>query len=938
MSAGKKRPRLIDADSNFYAFSEFFPYWTKLKKDMTDFEGSDEDFVHEFVARVPMPDEERQEYPTTLRSEDTTPIHHEINQDLLEKLLNDPLDGIAGVLKMANVKTIEEAKRRIPEQDNVRTILFDAMLEAKNFQQEAKNLQHAQMKSRLQKWVDRTCCSSLSTATTLNVLSSLSTETKTHVDINTQDAKILIEQEQEQQRHAKAPRNTEVPKVNHLQPRYEILRKCKPYEDFTHELNFVDDLTSIVHDDDEVKEVTENLNALKEVYQAIFEQAEILKRLDDREDNKKFYNDRMKKATSYLDEAGKLIREKKMKDKKTDLVHRIKEENGDQDLVNWVRYLQDLRSWVGLGEKKIMKEKPTPPATKKAKGYNLPKVLSVDNVTTILEKEMKGLKLWVPGPTAQEVHGSQPIFGALLRALAECLPANIKTDLSPIRMTPRKGNIQRERLIPGDDKRKNRHVDLTLSKRCRYRKERDDYDVTALPIELKPLQRQIRGPDALQEESLNQGLAHAAKTLSSAMVLGPGFPAHTTFVTATILHVQVWKLVLLDPGTPGCGLSVERGDKLPLLSCDCFDKVTKSDVRHEADSFRESIYGRSGDNMINGMEALLKLMASSNESFNKYELPFLKEAGLLGSGAFGVVIGTEENQDHVYKLSRYNCGDELQLELKNLKLIQKKGEEIDDANQKQANPQEVERDTDSDDADLATKGKQNVVSLVRKLDFEFLSGGVPFHQDGLELFPRGKRPPSKMKDSLVIKYAKDLFAGLHYLHGCGLIHRDISYSNFVLYKDRAVIIDLATACPLIDSKGKRYMIDSFVGTPDFVHNDIHKLAFCDKKTVAADQNYDFAALAYTLCVLFNKGITPWKPIVKPCTIDLLEERNAYAEKKMKQLLAVDSSASDSSGSAITPGTASEPTANGTTATDDTPTMYKKLLEAVSYSFPRKKTD
>ena len=147
-----------------------------------------------------------------------------------------------------------------------------------------------------------------------------------------------------------------------------------------------------------------------------------------------------------------------------------------------------------------------------------------------------------------------------------------------------------------------------------------------------------------------------------------------------------------------------------------------------------------------------------------------------------------------------------------------------------------------------------------------------------------------------------------------------------------MIIDLATACPLIDSKGKRYMIDYFVGTPDFVHNDIHELAFCDKKTVAADQNYDFAALAYTLCVLFNEGITPWKQIMKPCEIDLLWERNAYAEEKMKQLLAVDSSASDSSGSAITPGTASEPTANGTTATDDTLTMYKKLLEAVSYSF------
>ena len=245
----------------------------------------------------------------------------------------------------------------------------------------------------------------------------------------------------------------------------------------------------------------------------------------------------------------------------------------------------------------------------------------------------------------------------------------------------------------------------------------------------------------------------------------------------------------------------------------------------------------------------------------------------------------------------------------------------------QTNPQEVERDTDSDATDPTTKGRRNVVSLVHQLHFEFWSGGVSFMQNGLELSPRGTRPPSKMDDTQAIKYAKDLFAGICYLHRCGLIHLDISYSNFVLVRDRAVIIDLATACPLRNSTGDHYAIYSFVGTPDFVHNDIHKLEFSGEICLA-DQKYDFAALAYTLCVLCNEGNAPWKPIVKPCMIGQLKERNEYAKNKMQQLPAVDSSASDSSGPAITPGTASEPTANGTTATNDTQKMFNILLDAV----------
>ena len=673
-------------------------------------------------------------------------------------------------------------------------------------------------------WVDSTAKSKQIVCNALELLGNMSAETEQTFAQNTVAAK-----EEKKKRTEVDERPVGDRFVKQLNPnasRDKLVKSVSALKEFSG-LHF----KSVVPGNDRTDGIAvNNLQAVAKVYQTLFRQACFLRREDDREGNAEFYKKLLQKAVTVLVDAATKIREGVMdQDVLNQLVTKIEIENNDLELVKVVEHLQQLRSWL-QGENRTNDSKPiinNVPAKVKEVFDAIDKKQKREDKVRVINEHLNDLMLalmWLPGPTAQEVHGCQVVFEALLGAISDCLPNNAPA--SPNRLTPLKGTARGERRNAATTGRQGQFADFTLFKRGRYRVCIHD-DTFEMCIEIKPYQRLVSGPNECQIEALNQGLSHVAEVLYPAVELGPGFPAHAIFVVGTVLHVQVYKLVLKDPGTRDAKLELEASKYLPLLPQDCYKRYIESDSRHKDDSsvFCRKLYDQpdtnENDKETAGIAALAKLMRSSQGSLIRLDHPSLKVAQLLGSGTFGLVL--DIGNCHVLKLSRCGNRSDLAYEVAILKFL-----------------------GGSKDEDAA-----RVVSLKSYGMLKIPYRGISVELPGLLLSPKGNQPET-MKESEFSQVATDLLCGLKWLHGRGITHNDMSGTNFVLYNGHAVITDLACASLL------NTMMRRFLGTPDFAHPDIHAGFWIARKV------YDIAALAHTLCTLDNGGITPWYPIAEPC--------------------------------------------------------------------------
>ena len=669
----------------------------------------------------------------------------------------------------------------------------------------------------------------------LQVLGNLSTETKKTLAEHTIGAK------QEKKRRKivdlRPSGDRFVEQLNPLQARTDLLNNQQTFEDFNDSNMTLEKV--IAQDEDNVSQeestVIDDLQTVATIYQALFRNACFLRREDDCQVEK--YQSLLEKAVSFLNDAAGKIRDGTMStEERNQLIKNIENENADKDLVQFVTSLQNLRSKLNDRDRKKTEMPPLENPGGKFQGHidsineTEGRDKQVDAINNVLNDLMPQL-MWLPGPTAQEVHGAQVLFGALLDAISACLPRYVLANNTPSgdeRKTPSKNAKHEERKVATDGNRQNRYVDFTVFKGGRFRVCLHD-DTFELTIELKPYQRLASDVKECQNEALNQGLSHAGKALYPALNLGPGFPAHAIFIVGTVLHVTVYRLELTNPGTKDAALQLKASNLLPLVPKDCYERYVESDPRHteEDASFCTDLYRPEGSNSsttnVAGIPALAKVMTSSQGTLFRLDHPSSKSFKLLGFGAFGLVLDIGDNQ--VLKLSRFGNWDELAHEVAALKHLAK------------------HKDGDDDAARVISLGKHGMIDVPYR--------GVSVKLPGVILSPKGVRAES-IEPVQLSQVASDLLRGLSFLHNRGMGHGDMSDSNFVLYNGRAVITDLACARPL------KTVMDNFLGTPDFVHPDIHTEPSWMFLAI-----YDIAALVHALCTLCNSGKTPWSTISVP---------------------------------------------------------------------------
>lgn len=250
---------------------------------------------------------------------------------------------------------------------------------------------------------------------------------------------------------------------------------------------------------------------------------------------------------------------------------------------------------------------------------------------------------------------------------------------------------------------------------------------------------------------------------------------------------------------------------------------------YASDSDDDDCYHRSA------FFAIRKLMTNSRQDLVGTNMT---DTDLIGCGAFGTILST--GGDGVLKVPKHG---RIGFLLQELQILQYLNSTIEESTE---------------------KGRANVIQYVGHGTKKITFGSTQISMECLHLKPRGASPysypPEKLKECREA-IAEGLKLGLNFLHSHGIVHNDLSFQNFIIHENTAVIIDLGSGKPEYTE------MKTIVGTPNFTHNEP-----LTKKRWFSLKQYDQASLAYVIRVVDNGGEVPWPPIEYSCK-DFCKERD-----------------------------------------------------------------
>eukprot|EP01060_Flectonema_neradi_P006778 TRINITY_DN14638_c0_g1_i1.p1 TRINITY_DN14638_c0_g1~~TRINITY_DN14638_c0_g1_i1.p1 ORF type:complete len:1190 (+),score=140.78 TRINITY_DN14638_c0_g1_i1:76-3645(+) len=115
---------------------------------------------------------------------------------------------------------------------------------------------------------------------------------------------------------------------------------------------------------------------------------------------------------------------------------------------------------------------------------------------------------------------------------------------------------------------------------------------------------------------------------------------------------------------------------------------------------------------------------------------------------------------------------------------------------------------------------------------------------------------STLPETVAWKLIKQVVQGLSYIHGEGVIHRDIKGNNILIGTNRVVLADFG--CSRDDSQQSAV---TFAGTPSFMPPEI----VIPKGNPVFTSAVDIWSLGCTVCEVFNSGEPPWPFHASPWT-------------------------------------------------------------------------
>lgn len=487
---------------------------------------------------------------------------------------------------------------------------------------------------------------------------------------------------------------------------------------------------------------------------------------------------------------------------------------------------------------------------------------------------------FAPGACAREVECCQPWISGVFDLVSDCLPSFLPVGIDDKkRNTPIKNRQTHEVILSGNSCRHERKFDLMLGKDAPYEKKIVD-DAIKLAVEQKPETRKQESPKSVHTGGVDQGLATAAKSVMISFNFAKvGLPSRATHIAVTPAFIQVYQLQVMNIGTPEVKAVWYASKRYPFFTFKTYEKFIASAGAKNLRKFdeeREDMYGREGKGGMDGVGRPLgyKVVAvlMSVSEVDLYGPTVVAEHDILGPilgyGTYSMVFRHEKNRNRVVKLSRFgrDIGDKEIL--KSLKSLQEK--------------------------------PKTIVTLVESSSLCVAFGDVRWQLPILIMEPRGRQLLDARRDTncssgkWIMKVQTDIVSALDFIHLHGILHRDVKPSNIIVVDDaaeahnfRAVLIDFSISCKL-DAQEV-----GFCGTRNYTHREVYK--FFPNLKYRGRKEFDLASLGFTLAVVANEGILPWRSIVEfPCSLSK-ENMTAQLDARMENRFHMAMAAADNVG-------------------------------------------